>query len=235
MATKLTLIPTWNQWELCKDEVCIDVGANLGDTVNRMLESGATKVYCIEAGAVNSEVLRKRFAGDSRIVVHEIGVSDEKTTLKNVTWLNAWVIGDPDEMGLPISPGACDVEGYERVNIELDTIDNIFKDLTEPIGFIKIDVDGYDYKALKGGLNLIQKNRPIIFIELSYYYNIVKGSSVSAFMELVEQINYKFIDVNGKICTPEYILQEFPYHSSCDVFLCPAEKLGLFAHHIQAD
>jgi FkbM family methyltransferase len=233
MATKLTLKYAWNPWELCKDEVCIDIGANRGDVTAEILGSGARKVYCIEAGHVNSEALRTRFAGDTRVTIYETGVSDEKTTLKNVTWLNAWVLGDPDKMGLPVSPGACDVEGYKRVDIEMDTIDNLFKDLTEPVGFIKIDVDGYDYKALKGGLTLIKKDRPIIFIELSCYYNKVEPDSVIKFIELVEGLNYIFIDVEGKICSGQYILDEFPHHSSCDVYLCPVEKLELFAHHIR--
>jgi len=232
MATKLCINSQWNIFELCNNNVCIDVGANNGVITSSMLYSGATKVYCIEAGHKNCEILREKFNNDNRVIIYEIGVSDEKTILKNVTWLNAWVIGDPDEMNLPISPGACDVEGYARVDIELDTIDNIFSNIHDTVGFIKIDVDGYDYKALKGAVNLIQRDRPVIYIELSYYYNIVKGSSVLEFIDFVKSINYIFIDLSGKICSSQYIIDEFPYHSSCDIFLCPDEKLGLFKPHI---
>jgi FkbM family methyltransferase len=165
MATKLTLNCAWNPCEFCKDEVCIDIGANCGVVTAEILRNGARKVYCIEAGHVNSEALRTRFAGDTRVTIYEIGVSDEKTTLKNVTWLNAWVLGDPDKMGLPVSPGACDIEGYKRVDIEMDTIDNLFKDLTEPVGFIKIDVEHFEMNVCLGAETTIKKYMPVIFFE----------------------------------------------------------------------
>lgn len=220
MSTKLTFNNfVFNNFSyLFKDNNCLDIGANVGDMTLIMLESGAKNIYCFEPGKNCFKILSDKFKYDSRITLYNLGLSDEKLQLNNVTWLNAWVIGDPDELQLPISPGACDIEGYERVDIELDTLDNIFKDVTEPIEFWKIDVDGYDFKVLKGGINLINRFRPIIFIELSYYYNIIPGSSVDNFLEFVKEINYKFVTLDGKIVSNEFVRQEFPYHSSCDIF-----------------
>lgn len=233
MATKLCLSPTWNIFELCKGGICIDIGANNGGMTQWMLKSGATKVYCIEPGSINCEIIKNTYLNDSHVVLYQIGVSDEKKLLKNVTWLNAWVIGDPDVLKLPVSPGACDIEGYKRVDIELDTIDNIFKDNNDDISFMKIDVDGYDYKALKGSINLINRCRPIIYIELSCYYDMIEENSVSKFILFVETNNYIFIDLLGNICSSQYIKDEFPYHSSCDIFLCPSEKIHMFESHIK--
>jgi FkbM family methyltransferase len=233
MATKLCVNPTWNVFELCKDGICIDIGANNGGMTNSMLISGATKVYCIEPGSVNCEIIKNTYKNDSRVILFQTGVSDQKILLKNVTWLNAWVIGDPDVLKLPVSPGACDIEGYKRVDIELDTIDNIFKDIHDDIAFIKIDVDGYDYKALKGSINLINRCRPVIFIELSYYYDIIEENTVSKFILFVEENNYIFIDLLGNICSSQYIKDEFPYHSSCDIYLCPSEKIHMFKSYIK--
>jgi len=232
MTTKLVLTPSWPVFELSEGKICIDIGANNGGMTQSMLHSGALKVYAIEAGKINCNVIRERFKNNDNVVVFETAVSDEKGTLKNVTWLNAWVIGNPDEIKLPISPGACDVEGYDRVDIEMDTVDNIFSSIPDEIGFIKIDVDGYDFKVLKGSINLINRCRPVIFIELSYYYDIIPGSSVTEFLKFVTSINYEFISLDGKLCSTDYILQEFPFHSSCDVFICPAEKISLFSNRI---
>ena len=232
MATKITLNTTWPMFELGKDKICLDIGANEGIMTQDMLDSGAAKVYAIEAGHVNSNVLREKFKNNDKVIVIETAVSDEKGILKNVTWLNSWVIGNPDEINLPVSPGACDIEGYARVDINMDTVDNILSSNSDEIGFMKIDVDGYDFKVLKGSINLINRCRPVIFIELSYYYDMIPGSSVTEFLKFVTSINYEFITVDGRVCSADYILQEFPFHSSCDVYLCPAEKLSLFSNRI---
>ena len=235
MATKLTLNPHWNIFELCKGAVCLDIGANEGGMAQAMLNSGAIRVICIEAGAVHCDVMRKRFQDNSKVQIIETGVSDIPGVLKNVTWLNAWVLGNPAEINLPVSPGACDIEGYKLVDINLETVDNLLKDKTESIGFMKIDVDGYDYKVLLGSVNTINTHRPVIFIELSYYYNIIPGSSVEGFFKFVRDHKYIFISLDGYVRTEEFIRDAFPFHSSCDVFLCPEEKLELFSERIRSD
>uniref|UniRef100_A0A6C0BVM8 Methyltransferase FkbM domain-containing protein n=1 Tax=viral metagenome TaxID=1070528 RepID=A0A6C0BVM8_9ZZZZ len=229
MATKLCLGNDWNNLlKLCNGKICIDIGANNGFVTSLMLENGATKIYCIEPGNANCKQLQDKYKNDERIIIYKIGCSDEKKILKNVTWLNAWMIGDPKTINFPVSPGACDVEGYQLVDIELDTVDNLFTNTDEEISFMKIDVDGYDYKVLKGSINLINRCRPIIIIELSCYYDVIEKNSVPEFIKFVKKNNYTFVDLFGKIVFDEYIIKEFPYHSSCDIFLCPTEKIDYF-------
>jgi FkbM family methyltransferase len=233
MVTKLTLNPTWNIFELCRDKICLDIGANEGAMTRYMLENGAQKIYCFEPGKILCQKMRTTFHDNDKVIIVETGLSDEIGELKNVTWLNAWLLGNPEQIKLPVSPGACDIEGYDLVDIPLDTVDNYLKQSNEEIGFMKVDVDGYDYKVLKGAYNTITKYRPVIFIELSYYYDLVKGSSVTDFLNFVEKIEYTFISLDGYIRSVEFIKKEFPYHSSCDIFLCPNEKIDLFKEHIK--
>jgi FkbM family methyltransferase len=233
MSTKLTVTPTFNIFSFCKDAICLDIGANEGRLTASMLDHGAIKVYCFEPGKRLCEVMHEKFDDDPRVSIIQTGLSDEIGLLKNVTYLNAWVLGNPDEIKLPVSPGACDIEGYDLFDVPLDTIDNYFKDSEEQIDYMKIDVDGYDYKVLKGSQKLISRCRPVIFIELSYYYDMIKGSSVDDFLQFVESNKYTFISIDGHIRSSEFVKQEFPYHSSCDIFLCPTEKLDLFNSYIQ--
>lgn len=233
MSTQLTVNPTFNSFEFCNQTVCLDIGANEGTMTEAMLKNGAKKVYCFEPGKNLCRQLGDRFKNNDNVMVIQSGLSDTIGILKNVTYLNAWVLGNPDNIKLPVSPGACDIEGYEFFDVVLDTVDNYFKESNEEIGFMKIDVDGYDYKVLKGSQNIINKYRPIIFIELSYYYDMIEGSSIDEFLKFVVSNNYIFISIDGHIRSVEFVKQEFPYHSSCDIFICPSEKLYMFKQHIQ--
>lgn len=136
------------------------------------------------------------------------------------------MIGTPEEMKLPVSPGACDIEGYNLVSIPTISLDYYFKNIPEIIGMMKIDVDGYELKVLRGALNIIMKDRPIIMIELSLYIDKVSNSSVKDFMKLIKEIDYVFVSGDGKICNFEYINKEFPWHSSCDVIIIPSEQIS---------
>jgi len=225
MTTALCINPTFNVFKIAKEVICLDIGANIGIVTKELLENGAIKVYCIEAGKNNCNTLREKFENNEKVVIYETGVSDEKKLLKNVTWLNAWLIGNPEEINLPVSPGACDIEGYDLVDINLDTVDNIFENNTENINFLKIDVDGYDFKVLRGSRKLINRCRPIIYIELSYYYDLIEKNSIEKFVDYVEDMGYSFMTLDKILKNKEYILKHFPYHSSCDVFLCPNEKI----------
>jgi len=50
--------------------------------------------------------------------------------------------------------------------IAITTIDNYIKDKNIKIKFIKIDTEGFEPQVLKGALNLIKSQQPIIYIEL---------------------------------------------------------------------
>jgi len=226
MATKITVNITFPIFSYCRDKICIDIGANTGGMTDSMIHNGAVKVYSFEAGHKMCDSLREKFKDNMNVLVEEYAVSDEQSVLENVTWINAWLLGTPENTGLPVSPGACDIEGYNLVSIPTISIDHYFKNTNEKIGFMKIDVDGYEVKVLRGAFNTIMKDRPIIMIELSYYFDKVQGSSVSEFFELIQKMNYNFITADGYFCDVDFIKQEFPWNSSCDVFIIPNEIIN---------
>ena len=228
MATKLVYTMNFAAFDCCKDQVCIDLGANEGEYVNMALDYGAAKVYAFEAGHKMCIRMKERFASDpvkkDKVIIEEYAVSNEQSVLKNVTWINAWMLGDPKTANYPVSPGACDIEGYELVSIPTISLDYYFAGSDEKIGFMKIDVDGYEFKAMQGAKATIMKHRPIIFIELSFYIDQVPNSSVKEFFELIKELKYVFVDLHGTVRSYEYVEQEFPWHSSCDIFIIPEEQ-----------
>jgi hypothetical protein len=52
----------------------------------------------------------------------------------------------------------------EEFNVPLNTLDNLLNG--EPIQGIKIDIENFEYYALKGGKRILESNHPIIYAEL---------------------------------------------------------------------
>ena len=55
------------------------------------------------------------------------------------------------------------------------------------ISFIKIDVEGYELKLLKGAFNTIEKNKPVIFIEKKKNYNDLKNFLYELNYDIIEE------------------------------------------------
>jgi FkbM family methyltransferase len=59
------------------------------------------------------------------------------------------------------------------------------------LDFIKLDVEGYEVEALKGGINLINKFRPKMWIEVNRWCLDKQGSSVKELLEAVASMGYQ--------------------------------------------
>ena len=53
---------------------------------------------------------------------------------------------------------------YESFRVKEEKLDNLIK--SENLGFIKIDVEGHEIEVIKGGINLIKKNKPVLLVEI---------------------------------------------------------------------
>tara|TARA_B100001248_G_scaffold87247_1_gene64083 strand:+ start:1662 stop:2414 length:753 start_codon:yes stop_codon:yes gene_type:complete len=55
-------------------------------------------------------------------------------------------------------------EEFKKVRIKKDKLDNLTID--NHIGFIKIDVEGHELEVINGAIRTIQKNKPILLVEI---------------------------------------------------------------------
>ena len=79
-------------------------------------------------------------------------------------------------------PGAWKIKEGNDFNIY--TIDELFSD--KKVSLIHLDVEGYEYKTLLGGLNTIKKHKPYLIIE------IVHGEDKNKIIPLLENILFLF-------------------------------------------
>ncbi|SFD25089.1 methyltransferase, FkbM family [Algibacter lectus] len=123
---------------LKKDELFVDVGANLGHF--SLLASGICKAKSIAIEPIKSTMdkLNRNIKLNnltSYITLLNIGIGDKSETLSFTT--NNTVM---NSVSLE--------ENSNTVKVEVKTLDQILKN-ENPV-FIKIDVEGYEYKVLKG-------------------------------------------------------------------------------------
>lgn len=140
----------------CKDEVFVDIGAYNGDTVLDFIHSygieSYKKIYCYEATKLSYENLKKNTGMYPNIEYINKAISNQEETL----YIQNSII---DQSANFISKDT----GEE---VQTTTID---KDIDERITMIKMDIEGYEKKALEGCKSHILNSHPKLLI--SVYHN----------------------------------------------------------------
>jgi FkbM family methyltransferase len=134
-----------------KDEVFIDGGASLGDTLEtftKLTDGKYGHIHCFEPSPIG-------FGLTDRIARHFKNVTVHKCGLSSGT---AEVGFRHDRDGNAIN-GVVDSNSSETVKLE--AIDNL--DLG-PVSFIKLDIEGFEVEALRGAANTIRKYKPKLAI-----------------------------------------------------------------------
>ena len=130
----------------------IDVGAEQGSLAHAMLAAGVEDLHAFEPQRDNAETLRTRFAGDERVTVHELAISDGDGTGE------LHLSSNPD--GSPLSFGHTlleredtdEVAWGQAVTVERRSLGSLLDDGEIPshVGVLKVDTEGHDLAVVRG-------------------------------------------------------------------------------------
>lgn len=140
-----------------ENEVLVDIGAYLGDTVidyvNTFGDTCYKRIYCYEIVPDNVRFIHRNIElfHLNNVVVRELGVSDRQGTL----YL-------PDS-GVSSVKKLSDTGAVKVQTVAID------EDIDEPVTFIKMDIEGAEEQALLGCRNTITRNHPKL--ALAAYHN----------------------------------------------------------------
>jgi FkbM family methyltransferase len=67
----------------------------------------------------------------------------------------------------------------------------------ERIDFLKIDVDGYEFKVIQGGQQTLQKFRPVILLELCKISLSIHGDRLEDLLNLLQRLGYSFHNLSN--------------------------------------
>lgn len=178
--------------------VVVDCGAAIGDHTATYADwvDLCGRVYAFEPNPEAYECLVKNTEAMPQVTAFRCGLSD----VKGLT-------------GVSISPnaGASFLQDGVYPKTSLVTLD----DFSLTPDFIKIDVEGYEPKVLRGAADTINRSRPVMLIEVNTGALERTGSSRDELLKMISDLDYraKITDNRIKWDDPQY-----------DILCLPMEK-----------
>ena len=143
-----------------KDEVVmVDLGAHIGKyTLYFAKLFKSLKVIAVEPDPTNFITLRKAVKANNL----------ENVTIENCACAD---IDGKTQLYISFKSGVHSLikrpETVATVTVKCKSLDNLVSEQKlKSVDIIKIDVEGAEYKVLKGGINTITKYKPVIFVEI---------------------------------------------------------------------
>jgi FkbM family methyltransferase len=173
---------------LCQPGHCvIDVGANIGWTLLNLARlSGTGRVVGFEPDPFNRDQCTNNIAlnGASNITLlpYGLGETPQRMRMDPATPANRG--------GRRIAPG----QVGDGTVVEIRTLDDIdvIAQLSK-VNLVKIDVEGYELKVLKGARQLLRRHQPVLFVEIDDKNLREQGDSASSLVAFLLETGYRSI------------------------------------------
>ncbi len=135
-------------YSIGNNEIYVDVGSFNGDSVlgfARYTKNCFKKIYCFEPDPDNFAKLKKNVSQLENVELCPFAVGSENGEI-----LFSGGVGE-----------ASGINEHGNIRVLVKKLDDL---ITEPVTFIKMDIEGFELAALKGATALIKKNRPKLAI-----------------------------------------------------------------------
>lgn len=208
-----------------KGNKVLDLGANIGFCTLHYLRNGASLVHAYEPENVMFNRLKE--IEDKCLMVFDTAISDTKS--EKVLYLSS-----KHQQGHSLQLDQ--VELFEDIfskdvatqAVKTSTLDKIYNS-QEFFDFIKIDVEGHELSALKGGRDLFGRN-PSCILQIEIYPMYFDEVS----LELRKSFNHIYLVFEAKIGGTFYLSEnvweepEHGYKNTPPNFICSNNKIAAF-------
>lgn len=197
VSQELILSGKWEEYEtsifkknIKKGDVVLDIGAHIGyyTLIAAQAVGNEGKVYSFEPDPKNFALLKKNIRENRyrNVVPINMAVADKKGSLR--LFLNEENTGDHRIYS--------SLDRRKAIKIRTVTLDDFFKDKDKRINMIKIDIQGSEVRAFKGGIKLIELNRKVKILTEFWPYGLrLSGSSAKEYADLLINNNFKLFNL----------------------------------------
>lgn len=175
----------------------IDGGAHTGYHCTRIAKFDACqRVMAVEADPWTVLKLREKVAlldegPRSKIVIVEKAVQEDEDR-DAVQWMSS--SSHPGRSGVSsIWQNDKAVEFRETRNVQATTLDKLAIEAGQPVKLVKLDLEGGDFMAIKGGAKLMRRDRPLMVFENSNRAPGIYGFTIGDVAAFFEQAGYRAI------------------------------------------
>lgn len=184
-----------NEWDVQKEicehlrpgDVFVDVGANFG--LHALLGASCVgpggHVYAFEPVPANCQLLERHIAlndfGGRMTLVPKAVAETAGGTLE--------LHGVQEGLTFAASIGKRGAEDVV-IKVPVTTLDEALAKRTKPVRLIKIDVEGAEHLVLRGMRQLIERDHPLLLIEVHTYALPAFGSSAEKLREDLAELGY---------------------------------------------
>ena len=179
-----------NMLEICSKFV--DIGANIGYyTIISKVAKPEIEVISIEP---NCDAVRDLLINLELNLINQVKIVETALANKDSEAQDLFV---PKFTGTP-GGGLKNLhpeEGYEKQKVALKRFDDLFGEMHARTDLIKIDAEGAEFEILMGAIQSIERDSPIIFVELVRKWMIKFNSTPQDFLAVLRKIGYRCFSI----------------------------------------
>lgn len=182
------------------DSVILDIGANIGwYSLHLASKVPHGKVIAFEPIPKTFDYLKRNIALNNlkNIEIYNFGLSDKEEILD--------FYYDPKLTGATSLRNLHEDREKIKIKCEVKRMDDVVPKLTGKIDFIKCDVEGAEIFVIRGGIEIIKREKPVIFLEMLRKWAAKFGYHPNDIILILTEIGYncyyaedgKLINING--------------------------------------
>lgn len=158
----------------------VDAGAAIGDSflfIKSNIADAIEKIYCIEGSSYFLHYLESNLSADTEAVILNTLLADEETDIPELVHHHG---------SSAMASGV--------VKVKATTLDKLLdRKMISSIDVLKIDVDGYDGKALKGSSHILAKLQPSVIFEFHPALIEKTGNDILLCFQTLANANYDLL------------------------------------------
>lgn len=90
----------------------------------------------------------------------------------------------------------------QSIDVKIESISDAANRLDVIPEFLKIDIEGYEYEAIKGSLEFIAVHKPLLFLEIHLNYLEARQLSAKALVTMLMEAGYRLYASSGAALKP---------------------------------